>query len=259
MARLSPLILTLWLGVQLAVAQPVPAGAWKLPPLDANMEGDFSTGLLPGAPALHWSVTMNVPRPRERAIGFALDGPGTRVRGEATLDPKGDGTWRLTETQFDLAAWWQMFAPKYFPALAGAVVTGTVVLSGGGTVNGGQFAGRAEIEVRDAAIADPAKAWSLTGLSLRVMLGRLPDLAVDEPVRLRFREAAVADIVFRDGAIDFTLDAANVVRVASAACAVLGGRIALTPFSAGALETTREWFITLHLSPPQPNRILSVF
>lgn len=239
-------IVALWIGAQMGAAHAAAAEGWKLPPLDGNLEGDFSTGLLPGAPALHWSVTMNVPRPRERAIGFAIDGTGTRVRGEATLDPKGDGSWRLTETHLDLAAWWQVFAPKYFPALAGAVVTGTVVFNVGGTVNGGRFAGRAEIEVRDAAIGDPAKGWSLAGVSLRGTLGRLPEFAADEPVRLQFREAAVAGIVFRDGAIDFTLGADGVARVAGAGATVLDGRITLTPFAVGGAQ--KEIKTTLQFS-----------
>ena len=245
MSRFRLLILTLGLGVQTGVAG-VAAENWKLPPLEGNLEGEFSTDLLPGAPVLHWSITVNVPRPRERAVIFAIDGSGTRVRGEALLDPKGDGTWRLTEAQLDLAGWWPVLAAKFFPAQAGLSVAGTAVLVGEGPVKGGQFAGRAEIEVREATIADSTQHWSLGGVALRGTLGRLPELALDEPVRLRFREASVAGIVFRDGAIDFTVEADGTARVASAACAVLDGRIALTPFAAGG--GTKEVRTTLQFS-----------
>ena len=236
MPRLTLLIVALWLGAQAGAAHAATAG-WKLPPLDGNMEGDFSTGLLPGAPALHWAVTMNVPRAHERAMSFAIDGPGTRVRGEATLNSQGDVSWRLTEAQLDVAAWWPVLAPKYFPAMTGLVLTGAVVLDASGALKAGQIAGRAEIELRDAAIADPAKGWSLAGVSWRGALGRLPELAVDGPMRLLFREASVADIRFREGAVEFTVEADGTVRVASAGCAVLDGRIALTPFSAGGAQT----------------------
>lgn len=235
------------LGIGATGPAPVRAAeGWKLPPLDGELAGDFSTALLPGAPPLRWSLALHAPRPRERAVAFGIEGAGTQVRGEALLNPAGDGTWRLAETQIDLTAWWPVFAPKYFPALADATVTGIIVLNGGGTVTAGRFAGRAEFEVRDASIADPAKAWSLAGLSLRGTLGKLPEIALDEPVRLLFREASVAGIVFRDGAIDFTFAADGVVRVASAECAVLDGRIALAPFAVGGGQ--KDVRTTLHFS-----------
>lgn len=244
MLRLPLFLVALGLGAQSGAAEAA-FGGWKLPPLEGSLEGDFSGALLPGMPALHWSVTPQVPRPRERTIGFAADGSGARLRGEATLDPHGDGAWRLTESPFDLAVWWPVLAAKYFPAQAAWAVAGTAQFTGEGTIRGGEFAGRLEIELRDGAVADAAKTWSVAGVTLRGRLGHLPAIAFEEPLRAQFREALVAGVALRDGVVEFSVAPDGVVRVASAEWGVMGGRIVLAPFAVGGasreVRTTLEF------------------
>ncbi len=229
MLRLLVSVVVLCLAARMGAAQPLP-GSWKLPVIEGRLEGDWSEAISPGGPALHWSITATAPRSRERALALGVDGSGVKLRVEATLDPQGDGAWRSSEAQLDLAVWWPVLAAQFFPAQAAWDVRGAVQVAAEGTMRDGQIAGRLELDVRDAALGDAAKVWSVTGIAVRGQFGHLPSFALDEPVRVQFREAVIAGVALRDGTVEVALAADGTVRVTRAECGVLEGRITLTPF-----------------------------
>jgi hypothetical protein len=229
MPRLPPFLVVLALGASLGVG--AATETWKLPSIQGNMEGDFSAGLLPGAPAFHWTLQSKQANPRERTLALAIDGAGIRSRATAVLDPQGDGPWRLTEAEGDLAAWWPGLAAKYFPKQTGLTVTGSVRLVGEGVIRGSEISGQLELEIKDAAAADAQRVWSVAGVTLRGRLGRVPVLATDEPVLIQFRAATVGGVELRDGRVEFMLGEDGTLHVTRAVYSVLKGQVTLAPFA----------------------------
>ncbi|MEO6245020.1 MAG: YdbH domain-containing protein [Opitutaceae bacterium] len=221
--------MALWLGALGETS--TAAETWKLPSVQGTMEGDFSAGLLPGAPGFHWSLRSTKPRMDEQVFVLSIEGAALRARADAVRDLKGDGSWRLIEAEADLAAWWPGLAMSYVPAHAGLEVTGAARLAGEGVLRGGQPSGQIELQVDVAMARDPKQGWSVAGVALRGRLGELPALTTTEPFLLQFREAALAGVALRDGVVKLALPGDGTLRVTSATCAMLDGRVALTPFT----------------------------
>jgi hypothetical protein len=218
--------------VRAVAAESVPPR--PLPPLTGELTGNFQSLTLPGAPALHWTLNLrDGANAAERIADIVVDGTGTHARIEWRFDAAGGGTWRVQESQFDLALWFPLLAPQYLPKLASAIVEGHAALTGEGTLHDGKLGGRVHVDLRDGAMHDAAAAWSVTGIGLQGTLAELPGVTTDGPVKLTFREAKSNGIIAHDGVINFAIDAANIVQVASATCTLMDGRVALTPFAVG--------------------------
>ncbi len=137
----------------LLLAAAVARGAgFILPPLAGELSGDFTPLKLPGAPTVHWHLTLQPEAGGIRVAGLLFDGPGTHLRGEARLDAAGDGSWRVTEGEVDLKPW-----------LEGQLVAGTAAIAAQGTLQDGALAGEFTLSVRNLdlgellRIADPDK------------------------------------------------------------------------------------------------------
>lgn len=207
------------------------ATAPALPPLSGELGGDLTPLLIPGLPALHWKVSLREGTvPGERRAELTTEGPGLRARAEVHLTALGEGRWRLLEGQLDAARWFALLAPKFFPALTGAVVTGELAVTGEGTLHEGKFPGRVQIELQDGAIHDAANSWTVAGISWRGTLRQIPTLATDGPFKLTFREATIAGIALHDGAIELSIDANENIHVARATAAMLDGHVEVAPF-----------------------------
>ena len=213
-------------------AEAAPATLPALPPLSGELGGDLTLLLIPGLPALHWNVTLRAGAGAgERIAELKTEGPGVRARAEVHLTALGNGTWRLLEGELDAARWFALLAPKFFPTLTGAVVTGMLGVTGEGTLDEGRFVGRVQIELREGAMHDAANSWTVAGIALRGILRQVPALATDGPFKLTFREATVAGITLRDGAVEFSVDANENIQVARATAAVLDGHVEVAPFA----------------------------
>src|SRR5262245_27836716 len=95
MALLHPRLLAFAVVVALARAATPSVEAWRIPPLDGELHGEFGPAMLDGRPSLKWTLAVRTERPRERDIAFAIDGEGFQVQGIAQADPMGNGTWRV--------------------------------------------------------------------------------------------------------------------------------------------------------------------
>ncbi len=144
---------------------------WKIPPLDGEVEGDFTPGKEGAAPTLHWKISVRTARPRERLVDLAIDGPELRVRLTATLDPAGEGTWELRDAEIDLGRWLPL-VPAVWPgfSLGGVALGGTVTAAGAGAVRGGVPNGRAKIAWRGGRVEDPAHKLTIEGLAGEIVV-----------------------------------------------------------------------------------------
>ncbi len=168
MSRLSLSVIALCVSAQVGAAQSVP-GSWKLPLIEGKLEGDWSDVFSPGGPSLHWSITSTAPRPRERAMSLVVNGPGVKIRAEATLDPLGNGAWELREAELDLAQWWSLAAALAGSTWDGIGAGGTLSAHGAGMLLGGVPAGRVQLAWRNGRIDDLAHKLVIEGITADVI------------------------------------------------------------------------------------------
>lgn len=211
---------------------------WKWPPLDGDLAGDFAPTLLGGAPGLKWKLSIRTPKPRERTVTFHVEGLGARVRGEATLDPAGEGTWRIDEADIDLAEWFGWVAPQLSPDLASVSAAGRLTAVAAGTWRGGQLGGRATARLREGRVDDSRRKVLLEGISVDVEFEDLAALRTAPEQVFTWRSGRYDVVPLGVGRIEFAMDREQ-VRVTSALIDVFGGELQVGSL---VVSTTRPEF-----------------
>jgi hypothetical protein len=222
MRRVCLFLLFVCGGGSVARAELPPPGKWKLPPVDGKLTGEFNATLLGGAPKLKWELTLRTEKPRERSVAFAVAGYGLHVRGDARLDPMGEGTWRIEEAEVNLGEWFGWLAPRVAPKLSAVSVAGTVRVAGEGTWRGGVLGGHATVSLRDGRIDDSARKVLFEGLACNLVM---EDIAARRtaPAQVLTWTSGHYDLVeLGTGQIEFSIDG-DKVQVAHAGISVFGG------------------------------------
>jgi hypothetical protein len=215
--------------VCLALVPPGVAADLRLPAVDGQITGDISPLKIPGAPKLHWMVTLRTDAATgNRTADLDLSGPGTRVMGSGRVTPASDIDWRIVRAQLELATWNAALTTTVPKNLA---ARGQLNLAGTGTWRDGHLTGTAALDLRDAALHAADDSWSVDGISATGRLADLVSFASDGPIRIAFHEAAMTGIAIGEGAIDLTMDPQRVVHVTQANVALMNGHVALAPFS----------------------------
>lgn len=165
------------------------AGELKLPPIAGEISGAFTALAFPGAPKLQWSVKAErVPEGGRKAV-LTIEGPGTRLRVNATADEAGNGRWSVAAGELDLAQWYPVAAPEIGEAAVAIVAQGEAQLSGGGELHDGQPSGALRMAIENGGLRDAAGAWSVEGLSgraeFRISAGDAPGIAGPFEVGIR--------------------------------------------------------------------------
>ena len=142
---------------------PLHAAAWTLPPVDGELSGDVSP--LPGAPSVHWKITVRLLNSETRQVILAVDGEGARIRAEAELHGDApDGAWKLTEATIDMKRWLPaLTGPLQLPA--DLVGTGVFTVTGEGRLREGRPEGTVHVRWRDGTLASPGAGWTLSAVS----------------------------------------------------------------------------------------------
>lgn len=220
---------------------PPTRAAWDLPPLDGEFSGQVTPVWIPGAPALHWRVTLQTPSGGVRHVVFTAEGKGTRVRIEADVNPvTGDGSWRIADCVLDAASW--------LPAIAqradGLLVTakGQLSIVGSGALHAGAPAGSFEVSWSDGALDDSGGTWKLEGVTAQggfefdAASGMLRN---SRPATLDVRTITTNRFGARSLALQFELKNATTLDLHRGRVEIAGGEvtaapctIALQPFAA---------------------------
>lgn len=222
-----------------------PLVPWKIPPLDGEVEGDFTPGVTGEAPTLHWKVSVRTTRPRERQVELAIDGPELRVRLAAKLDPAGEGTWELRDAEVDLGRWLPL-VPAVWPgfSLGGVTLGGKIAATGAGTVRGGVPNGRAKIAWRGGRVDDPAHKLMLEGLAGEVVL---EDFAMRQtaPAQVISWSGGRYDVVdFGAGRVSFVV-AGERLLIDELKLAVFGGEVGLSAMEVSLVRPEVEMTATI--------------
>jgi hypothetical protein len=218
-------------------ATPTP-GDWIIPPLDGEVTGEFNATLLGGAPRVKWKLNVRTDKPRERTLEFSIEGHGVLVRGEARLDPMGEGTWRIGEASIDLNEWFGWVGPHLGPVVQGTAAAGALTMRGEGTWRGGVLGGTAGISLREGRIDDSVRKVLLEGISVDI---NVTDIAArrTEPAQVfTWRSGRYDTIPLGVGRIEFALDG-DELRVNEALIDVFGGELQVGSL---VMSTTRPEF-----------------
>lgn len=237
MLRRLPHYLLVLLALGVARAE-VPAVL--LLPITGELEGDF-VSLLPGAPKLHWRLSAQAPGNGFRECRMTMDAPGARLKIAVRLGAAGtEGTWRIESGELEPGLWIAVLAPQLAPSLVGATMSGTLHLSGEGTLRDGQPAGRLKLEWLDGTLQNKAQAWALEGIALRgdfVFDAVAKTWASTTPLELTVKTISTERFGARNFALSGEVDEKLVFAGKAARIEMAGGEVVIDPF-------------TLPLSPP---------
>lgn len=143
------------------------AAATELPPLDGEFSGDLKALALPGAPPLHWTLTLTTPAPDQRVVNAVIRGAGTQLQLQMELNAAtGDGTWTLSEGELNAAAWLPALAAQVGSAADGILVEGTIALTGKGEWRDGIPTGVITMTWRNGRVYHPEQDWSLNDVTM---------------------------------------------------------------------------------------------
>jgi hypothetical protein len=145
-----------------------PAAAnFNLPPIDGEFAGDLALTAWAGAPKLRWTLHVHKNDRGDRAAEIAIDGAGTRVRGDVALAPDGSGSWRLREGVFELGEWAEALRARIGPRADGVAASGTITAKGVGALKNGSLTGGVSLALEDGKIAHAGQGWTLERVTLR--------------------------------------------------------------------------------------------
>lgn len=195
-----------------------------LPPLDGELSGRFVATLLGGAPELEWKLQLRSAQAFERRVGFQVAGPGMQVRGEAVLDPAGEGTWEISAAQIDLGVWFGWLAPQFGPALSGVTMAGNLEAAGQGTWRGRQLGGKATLSLREGRYDDSGRKVMLEGISVDVEVADIAARRTEPEQVFTWRSGRYDMVPLGVGRVEFVLEGER-LRVNKAAIDVFGGEL----------------------------------
>lgn len=219
-----------WIFALLALALGWPAQAahtpadWKLPPVDGELSGEFNALFLGGAPKVKWKLSVQTEKPRERAVQFQVEGYGLHVRGDALVDPMGEGEWRVLQSEIELAEWAGWVVPRYAADFAGVSAAGKLSVTGKGTWKGGALNGSATVSLREGRVDDPTRKVLLEGISVDVEFEDIATWRTAPAQVFTWRSGRYDIIPIGVGRIEFQMDAEK-ISITSALIDVFGGEL----------------------------------
>jgi hypothetical protein len=205
------------------------AEAWRLPPVDGEISGEFAFRPEAGGPAMRWSVSVRTDASRQRRAQFKMEGEGMNVSGEALVDAAGDGTWRLTAGEIELGRWFALVAAQLDPEYTDMTCQGTVVASGGGSVHGGVAEGRVRLSVQDGRMEVPIRKLQLDGVSASVEIEDVGSLRSARSQVMAWQGGRFDTIPLGRGQMLFAVEGTE-LRVEQGTCALLGGELSVGAF-----------------------------
>ncbi len=215
--------------LSLALVAPVASAAsaadsTRIPPLEGELTGRLLVTRLGGAPELEWKLELRAGKPFERRVGFEASGRGLSVRGEAVLDPFGEGAWEITAAQIDLGEWFGWVAPQFGPTLSAVTMAGALQVSGRGTWRGGKLGGSASLSLREGRFDDAGRKVMLEGISVDVEVADLAARRTEPEQVFTWRSGRYDVVPLGVGRIEFLLDGDR-LSVNQAAIDIFGGEL----------------------------------
>jgi hypothetical protein len=239
--RLFRRLITLFFGAGLGVM----AGATVLPPLQGDLSGQIKVHALTEAPPLTWRVQVRPATDGALLLVETIEAPGFTLRAEAAQPADGSpGTWRVVAGELDLAVWRSAIVATGVTLPADFTVTGTVQLSGSGSLEKLLPSGTITANLSGGRAGSVEQGWDMAGLTLTATLALSADGITLEAARVHADTVTAAGVVARHVVIEAVGRPGGHIEVQRAELEVLGGRVSLAPFvvdpAALTVATTAE-------------------
>jgi hypothetical protein len=209
-------------------------GEIRLPPIAGQLSGQLTPLKIAGAPPVHW--TVNVRPPAEggndsRDVEAVFEGPGTRVKVVANFTTTEDGTWKIIEGEVGLSIWFPVAAGIVGETLQGITATGSVKISGEGSVRAGEPAGTLRISVASGRVQS-RDGWALDQVGFTGSFAfEMPALRVKSTDEFQLKVDAVTTNRFgaRNIFVRGALNEDRSVALREASVEIAGGKMTLDP------------------------------
>lgn len=238
------------LGLALAVftAGALGAADVRWPPLSGDLSGVVRLDALGGAPPLTWRAQMHPTADGLPSLELDVTATGLVLHARATLPSSADapGAWRVTEATIDLATWLPVALARAGTAALppDLAMTGNLRLTGEGTWREAEVSGALMTTLDDATGASAAQNWSMSGLAVEADLTLTKNLPAMRAVKLSVDTFHMSNITAHKIMAEAGSASGGRLEVRRAELAVLGGHVALAPFTfdpaAPAIDTTAD-------------------
>lgn len=209
---------------------------------DASPSPDPSANALSGVlqwrglPPVRWTIETHSGSPLSSRVEGTAHVAAEGLEGTAHVifdASSGESVWRDGSLRIDLARWVPplLIAARLAPLPPGVAVTGSLTATTAGAWTRDGLTGRADLQVRGT-LERATPPLRVDGIALSLTLPDLQDLAASPRQHARFDRAKIGDVVAENGEIRFRVRSLQEVSVEGADLRLLGGRVAVAPFSA---------------------------
>jgi hypothetical protein len=205
------------------------AAEMRLPLIDGELSGVFTALKIPGAPDLRWKIGVVRAGPASRDVEVAIDGTGTSIRAQVSLDTSGGLRWRLLSARIDLAAWSQAAAGQLGGDWAQMTMAGSIAIEGEGTRGPAGLEGVGHLKLENGRIEDPGRRLVLEGITIDLRLDDLARRRTPPEQVLRWQGGKIDVIAIGPGQMKFSVDGEQ-MSVTEATGRIWGGEVSLAAF-----------------------------
>ena len=227
----------LTLELDLACLPPPAAATVSSPPTLPRFDDLAIAGrLVLHAPGAEAPVAFAFTAQPDGAVGLVratadLAGPSFHAQGELDYDlTRSTGSFRLGESQVDLAGSRGWLEPLLPAAMSGWQLAGTVRLSASGQFAPGRMDGQMELHWRNGAVKAVEQHLSFAGIQADIVLSDLANLATPPGQKFSMEAAHVGDLTLQNLAVRFQAHGVHRLQVEAAEGVALGGAVSTEPF-----------------------------
>ncbi len=204
------------------------------PPLNGELSGALRLDALGDAPPLQWRTHLKPTAGGLPQIDLEVTASGLELHARATLPPgEAPGTWQISSAAVDLAMWLPIALARAGQAVLppDLVATGTLRVAGEGTWRNAKATGSISAALDGATVGSTAQNLSASGVSLAAAIDLADNLPTVRSLRLGVDTLQMASLTARRIVAEAAGAEGGRIDVRRAELEVLGGRVALTPFT----------------------------
>lgn len=229
------LVLPAWFAGTLTTAGASGGGLAELAPWLVRFSGGLKGVYTPveGRP-LAWNLAWSPDEGANRHGEITVTGADMALRVALSFDATDNRlSWRVVDGRVDLAAWLPALAtrPELSDALKGMTATGSLVITGEGTVKDDVVGGALNVAWTDGTLKNAEQEWTLEGVSIRAG-GDVAELAKGRvPVEVNVRTITTGRFGARNFSAKARLTEDDNVEVQSLRVEIAGGEVMAEPFA----------------------------
>lgn len=202
-------------------------------PFDATLGGELVPWSTPQL-KVDWKLAMKQSGEGRKKLTFSAAAKDAALSASGSIAPNSDVVqWQVNEGKIQLGTWFGAIAQRYFPKASDTSVAGFLSITGSGTSSKAlaEYTGALALTLVGASFGNPTDAWSLSQVTGKIELVRLPNLQSAPRQRIEFASGTIGQIELKHGQVEFTIESSSRIQVHVLSLETLGGRISVEPFA----------------------------